>query len=55
MQKITADDKLAVSANVVADNIEQLKALFPEAVTEGKLDIDVLKQLLGGAVRAIAP
>ena len=28
-------------------NIEQLRTLFPEAVTEGKVDFEVLKQLLG--------
>ena len=50
MQKITADDPIAASANVVAENIEQLKALFPEAVVEGKLDFEVLKGLLGGVV-----
>jgi adenine-specific DNA-methyltransferase len=38
------------SADIVAENIDQLKALFPEAFTEGKVDFDVLKQLLGGAV-----
>jgi adenine-specific DNA-methyltransferase len=38
------------SADIVADNIDQLKALFPEAFTEGKVSFDVLKQLLGGAV-----
>ena len=38
------------SADVVAENIDQLKALFPEALTEGKIDFDTLKQLLGGAV-----
>lgn len=50
MQKITAKDPLATSADVVAENIEQLKVLFPEAAVEGKLDFDILKQLLGGAV-----
>lgn len=38
------------SADIVAENIDQLKALFPEAFTEGKVSFDVLKQLLGGAV-----
>jgi adenine-specific DNA-methyltransferase len=38
------------SANILVENIERLKTLFPEAVTEGKIDIDVLKQLLGGTV-----
>ena len=50
MQPITADDPLARSADLIADNVEQLKSLFPEAVTEGKIDFDVLRQLLGGAV-----
>jgi len=50
MNKITADDPQAKTADVVAENIAQLKALFPEAFTEGKVDFDVLKQLLGGAV-----
>ncbi|HEX7449114.1 MAG TPA: site-specific DNA-methyltransferase [Pirellulales bacterium] len=41
---------MARSADPIADNIEQLKTLFPEAVIEGKIDFDVLRQLLGGAV-----
>ncbi|MEI7451461.1 MAG: site-specific DNA-methyltransferase [Desulfomonile sp.] len=31
-------------------NIDKIKTLFPEALTEGKIDFDVLKQVLGGAV-----
>lgn len=50
MQQILPHDPLAQSADQVAANIQQLKSLFPEAVTEGKLDFDVLKQLLGGEV-----
>ncbi|MGC4004067.1 MAG: hypothetical protein QM811_13480 [Pirellulales bacterium] len=50
MQKITDTDSLAHSADVITDNIEQLKSLFPEAVTKGRIDFDVLKQLLGGAI-----
>lgn len=38
------------SADVIAENIDQLKTLFPEAFTEGKIDFDTLKQLLGGAI-----
>ena len=45
MQKINGQ-----SADIVTDNIDQLKSLFPEAFTEGKVNFDVLKQLLGGAV-----
>ncbi|MCC6681911.1 MAG: site-specific DNA-methyltransferase [Phycisphaeraceae bacterium] len=53
MNKITADDPQARSADVVAQNIAQLKALFPDAFTEGTsggVDFDVLKQLLGAPV-----
>ena len=38
------------SADVVGTNVEALKGLFPEAFTEGRIDFEVLKQLLGGAV-----
>ena len=50
MQKLTEQDPETKSPDLVAGNIEQLKALFPEASTEGKVDFVVLKQLLGGAV-----
>ena len=50
MHKLTAHDPETQSADLIADNIEQLKALFPEACTEGKIDFEVLKQLLGGVV-----
>ena len=50
MQILTANDPETHSPDVVAENIAQLQALFPEAFTEGKIDFDVLKQLLGGAV-----
>ncbi len=57
IQKIEADSPLAQSANLTADNIAKLKALFPELVTEttagGKttaaVNIDVLKALIGDA------
>ena len=38
------------SANLVGDNLAQLKTLFPEAFKEGGVDFEVLKQLLGGQV-----
>jgi adenine-specific DNA-methyltransferase len=50
MKKIDSNDVASHSADIVADNVEQLKALFPEAFSEGKIDFEVLKQLLGGAV-----
>ena len=57
IQKIEAHSPEAQSANLVADNIEKLKALFPELLTEtvvngqttAALNIDVLKALVGDA------
>ena len=50
MNKIEANDAEAQSADIVADNLSQLQALFPEAFAEGKVQFDTLRQLLGGAV-----
>lgn len=50
MQKLTAADPETRSADPVAENVERLKELFPEAFTEEKIDFDVLKQVLGGVV-----
>jgi adenine-specific DNA-methyltransferase len=50
MKKIAPDDPETKSADLVAANIDQLRVLFPEAFTEGKVDFDVLRQILGGAV-----
>lgn len=50
MEKFTDKDPETKSQDIVAENIEQLKEIFPEAFTEGKIDFEVLKQLLGGAV-----
>ena len=51
MKKIEANDPETKSPDVVAENIERLKALFPEIVTEGKhgtsVNVDVLKTLVG--------
>ena len=35
------------SMDIVQDNIEKLKGIFPEIFIEGKIDFEVLKQLLG--------
>ena len=37
------------SADIVSENIDRLKKLFPEACTENGVDFDVLRQLLGCA------
>ena len=50
MEKIVAGDPETRSADVIDDNLERLKALFPEAFTDGKVDFAVLRQLLGDAV-----
>ncbi len=50
MKKIDPRDPITRSTDVIAENIERLKELFPEAFTEGKVDFDVLRQLLGDAV-----
>jgi adenine-specific DNA-methyltransferase len=50
MKPLTAQDPETHSPDIVAGNVEQLKALFPEAFSEGKLDFEVLKQLLGGTI-----
>ena len=58
MQKIEVASPEAQSANLVADNIAQLKALFPELVTEGPngpaVNVDVLKALVGDATETDA-
>lgn len=53
MRKLTADDPESRSPDLAAENIERLKALFPEVVTEGPngaaVNVDVLKALVGDA------
>lgn len=50
MKRLTTEDTDTKSPDLIAENIEHLKVLFPEAFTEGKVDFDVLRQLLGGAM-----
>ncbi len=50
MTPLTAADAQTQSADTVAANVARLRELFPEACTEGKIDFEVLKQLLGGEV-----
>ncbi len=38
------------SKDITAENTEALKHLFPECITEGKVDFDVLRELLGGEI-----
>ena len=50
MKPLTAADPETKSADVIASNIDQLRSLFPEAFTEGQLNFDVLKEILGSTV-----
>ena len=46
MEKITNGHPLSQSADIVKENIDTLKSLFPTIVKEGKIDIEELKALL---------
>ena len=47
---IDKDSAEARSADLVQANIARLRALFPDAFTEGRIDFEVLKSLLGAEV-----
>ena len=38
------------SMNIVEDNIEKLKSIFPDVFTEGKVDFDKLQEVLGNYI-----
>jgi adenine-specific DNA-methyltransferase len=48
--QITRSDEAAGSGDLVADNVARLRSMFPEIVTDGKVDFEVLRQLLGDEV-----
>src|ERR1700738_2176861 len=50
IKKLDLNDPGTMSVDIVSGNVEALKALFPEAFTEGKINFEVLKGLLGGTV-----
>ena len=45
MKKMTGE-----STNITGENLSALQQLFPEAFEEGKIDFDILRQLLGDYV-----
>ncbi len=45
MKKLTRDD--GSSPDIVADNIERLRDIFPEVFADGSVDFDALKETLG--------
>ena len=53
MKKLEANDPETRSADLAAENVEHLKALFPELITEGPdgaaVNVDVLKALVSDA------
>ncbi len=50
IKRIQSNDPLSQSKDLVQDSIEKLKALFPQIVTEDKIDFNVLKEILGEEV-----
>ena len=50
MKMFNFNDPETHSADVVAENLQHLKTIFPEAFTQGQVDLEVLKQLLGGGM-----
>ncbi|MER6359431.1 site-specific DNA-methyltransferase [Kitasatospora sp. NPDC001527] len=50
MHKVQTGDPETHSKDLVADNIEQLRKLFPSIFTEGKVDFGALRELLGDAI-----
>ena len=47
IEKIKSGDDLSMSEDILKSNIDKLKELFPEIVTEGKIDFKVLQDVLG--------
>ena len=47
IEKINLGDALTQSKDLIAENIEKLKDLFPEVVAEGKIDFKALQAILG--------
>ncbi|MAD30413.1 MAG: site-specific DNA-methyltransferase [Flavobacteriaceae bacterium] len=50
IDKITSDDQVSRSKDLIQENIDQLKQLFPEIVSEGKIDFKSLQQVLGDEI-----
>ena len=50
MKRVTAEDPESGSPDVVAANIAEVARLFPDAIAEGKVDFEALRELLGDAV-----
>ncbi len=49
---IPRESVAATSPDIKAEQIEQLKNLFPQVVSEGKIDFEKLREMLGDAVES---
>ena len=47
MQKTNIPQAESESADLVAQNLELLKQIFPEVIKEGRVDFEALNDLLG--------
>lgn len=50
MEKIMGTSPEAKSLDITSQNIEQLKQLFPDVFSEGKIDFEALKAVLGAEI-----
>ncbi|MBD1388856.1 site-specific DNA-methyltransferase [Neiella sp. HB171785] len=50
MEQITNESPESKSMDITNDNIQQLKEIFPDVFTEGKVDFDALRAVLGDAI-----
>ena len=50
MERITNQSAESKSLDITDTNIEQLKQIFPEVFSEGKVDFEALKDALGGSI-----
>ena len=52
MEKITKEHHLSQSKNIISQNLEQLKAIFPQIFKEGKIDKEELLSILGDEIES---
>ena len=50
MEQINQGDHLSISEDILSSNITKLKSLFPEIVTEGKIDFEAFKSVFGDEI-----
>ena len=50
IEKIKTGDAESMSEDILQSNIKKLKELFPELVTENKIDFDAFKAVFGDEV-----